>query len=152
MDFMRRTPDASPGVMEFLIATATQEFQAQGAALLSLSGAPLARMTPDGRSPALHKVLDILAASLEPAYGFRSLLAFKAKFQPTYNPLYLTYPGATDLPTIANAIGRAYLPHITPHEGFKLARRLITRLRRQKPPTINIPPRSVEGHLRSARL
>ena len=152
MDFMRRTPDASPGVMEFLIATATQEFQAQGAALLSLSGAPLARMTPDGRSPALHKVLDILAASLEPAYGFRSLLAFKAKFQPTYNPLYLTYPGAADLPTIANAIGRAYLPHITPHEGFKLARRLITRLRRQKPPTINIPPRSVEGHLRSARL
>jgi len=135
LDFMRRTPDASPGVMEFLIATATQEFQAQGAALLSLSGAPLARMTPDGRSPALHKVLDILAASLEPAYGFRSLLAFKAKFQPTYKPLYLTYPGTADLPTIANAISRAYLPHITPHEGFQLARRLITRPRRQNRPS-----------------
>lgn len=135
LDFMRRSPEAPPGVMEFLIATAALDFQVQGAELVSLSGAPLARMSRDGQSPALRKMLDILAASLEPAYGFRSLFAFKAKFQPTYRPLYMTYPDPTDLPAIANSIGRAYLPHISRHEGLQLARRLLTRPAHHRTPT-----------------
>ena len=45
LDLMRRRPDAPPGVMEFLIATAALDVRADGATLLSLSGAPLARTT-----------------------------------------------------------------------------------------------------------
>ena len=48
LDLMRRRPDAPPGIMEFLIATAAVDVRADGAALLSLSGAPLARTATDG--------------------------------------------------------------------------------------------------------
>jgi phosphatidylglycerol lysyltransferase len=34
-------------------------------------------------------VLDLAGHALEPVYGFRSLLAFTAKFQPRYEPLFL---------------------------------------------------------------
>jgi lysylphosphatidylglycerol synthetase-like protein (DUF2156 family) len=66
---------------------------------------------------------------LEPVYGFRSLLLFKAKFQPTYRPLFLTYPDPTALPAIGNAVGRAYLPTIT----LRQAARMITAYRQAAP-------------------
>ena len=42
LDVMRRAGIASPGTMEFLIATAALTFQTEGARWMSLSGAPLA--------------------------------------------------------------------------------------------------------------
>ena len=90
LDLMRRRTDAPPGTIEFLIATAALDVRADGATLLSLSGAPLARKATDGDS--LQHLLDRLARRLEPVYGFGSLLAFKAKFQPLYRPLFLAYP------------------------------------------------------------
>ena len=134
LDFMRRHPAASPGIMEFLVATAALKFQQQGVQTMSLSGAPLARINRNDHRPgALHHVLNLLGRALEPAYGFRSLLAFKAKFQPTYTPLYMSYPDEADLPSIANAIGRAYLPHITGRQSFQLIRRLTYRRHPAKP-------------------
>jgi lysylphosphatidylglycerol synthetase-like protein (DUF2156 family) len=58
-------------------------------------------------------------------YGFRSLLAFKAKFQPRYEPLFLAYPDPVALPAIGVAIGRAYLPDLTARQSA----RLLTRMR-----------------------
>jgi hypothetical protein len=54
--------------------------------------------------------LDRLAAELEPLYGFRSLHAFKSKFQPRYEPLHLVFPDEAALPRIAVGLTRAYLP------------------------------------------
>ena len=71
---------------------------------------------------------------MEPVYGFQSLLHFKAKFQPVYQPLYLTYPDPAALGSIATAIGRAYLPHLTSRQAL----RLLTKLRR---PHTNHGPR-----------
>jgi len=87
LDFMRRRSAGFKPSMEFLIATAALLLQAEGAQFLSLSGAPLARdkrgphevAVPDGT---LQRLLELLGRSLEPVYGFRSLLAFKSKFQP----------------------------------------------------------------------
>jgi phosphatidylglycerol lysyltransferase len=64
---------------------------------------------------------------MEPVYGFRSLFTFKAKFQPTYRPMYMAYPDAAALPRIANAVSRAYLPHVTVRQGLRLAARMIGR-------------------------
>ena len=58
-------------------------------------------------------------------YGFQSLLQFKAKFQPVYQPLYLAYPDPAAFAAIATAIGRAYLPHLT----LRQALRMLTKLR-----------------------
>jgi lysylphosphatidylglycerol synthetase-like protein (DUF2156 family) len=120
LDFMRRRGDSFPGSMEFLIASSAMRFREEGAEFLSLSGAPLARLDRGTRTSALQRVLDRTGRALEPVYGFSSLLAFKSKFQPRYHPLYLIYPDPAALLTIAGAIGRAYLPKITPRQTIRL--------------------------------
>lgn len=128
LDFMRRR-GSSPfkGVMEFLIASAAQSVREEGAEFLSLSGAPLARLARGQEVTALDRILDVTGKALEPVYGFRSLLSFKAKFQPEYRPLYMAYRDASTLPAIGNAISRAYLPHLTARQGLRLARKLARR-------------------------
>ena len=131
LDFMRRAGDGFRGVMEFLIASAALGFQEEGARFLSLSGAPLARIDRSGsvagpvQPVPLQRVLDVAGKALEPVYGFRSLLAFKAKFQPQYFPLYMCYPDPAALPAIGNAIGRAYLPHTSAVQMVRLSRKLM---------------------------
>lgn len=127
LDFMRRRATGFRGVMEFLIASAALSFQEEGAEFLSLSGAPLARLDRGQQPGALQRLLDFAGRALEPVYGFRSLFAFKAKFQPTYQPLYLAYPDPAALPRIANAISRAYLPNMGPRQGLRLVRRVLSR-------------------------
>ncbi|WP_051944516.1 bifunctional lysylphosphatidylglycerol flippase/synthetase MprF [Streptacidiphilus rugosus] len=122
LDFMRRSGEGFRGVMEFLIATAALGFKEEGAEFLSLSGAPLARIDRGEQAVPLQRVLDIAGKALEPVYGFRSLLAFKAKFQPEYLPLYMAYPDPAQLPAIGSAIGKAYLPHTTPSQMLRLSR------------------------------
>jgi phosphatidylglycerol lysyltransferase len=125
LDFMRRRTDSPGGLMEFLIATAALDIQAEGGRFLSLSGAPLARVDSAGPVEGVQRLLDILARRLEPVYGFGSLLAFKAKFQPVYQPLFLVYPDPVALPAIGTALARAYLPDLTPRELTRLARAVL---------------------------
>ena len=124
LDFMRRRTTGFPGVMEFLIATAALQFRDDGAEFLSLSGAPLARIDRGHDPDAVQRLLDMLGRVLEPVYGFRTLLDFKAKFQPTYQPLWMAYPDPAALPAIANAITKSYLPHLTARQGSRLLRKL----------------------------
>lgn len=108
LDMMRRKTDGFRPVVEFLIAEACLTFQAEGAELVSLSGAPLVR-SDKGKSSAVQKILDVMGKLAEPMYGFASLHAFKAKFQPRREPLYLVYRGTGDLPRIGVAVLAAYL-------------------------------------------
>jgi lysylphosphatidylglycerol synthetase-like protein (DUF2156 family) len=123
LDFMRRRADGFRGSMEFLIASAALRGQAEGDEFLSLSGAPLARADQD-EAAGVQRALDLAARLLEPVYGFRSLLAFKAKFRPVHQPLYLAYADSAALPSIGNAVARAYLPDMTPRQFTRLARSL----------------------------
>ena len=131
LDFMRRRGSGFRLGMDFLIASAALSLQDEGSRFLSLSGAPLARTinreTDGGGSPVMDRLLDLLGATLEPVYGFRSLLAFKSKFAPEYVPLFMTYPDPAALPAIANALTRAYLPDLSLGQGLVLARRIVER-------------------------
>jgi phosphatidylglycerol lysyltransferase len=122
LDFMRRNTESGTfhGIMEFLIATAALTFQEEGARFVSLSGAPLARLDRGEQPCTVQRLLDMMASTMEPMYGFKSLLQFKAKFQPVYQPLYLTYPDPAALGAIAAAISRAYLPNLTSRQGLRL--------------------------------
>lgn len=117
LDFMRRLSGGFRPVMEYLIASAALWAKDEGYEVLSLSGAPLAHATSkdneDASSAALDQVLDVLGQTLEPVYGFRSLLHFKAKFLPEYAPIYLAVPTVAELPTAGLAIAHAYLPQLT---------------------------------------
>jgi lysylphosphatidylglycerol synthetase-like protein (DUF2156 family) len=122
LDVMRRRPDGFRSVMEFMIAEACVAFRDQGARFVSLSGAPLARSDEPGADTELaqiDKVLDALGGALEPLYGFRSLHAFKAKFRPRHEPIYLAFRDESDLPRIGVALTRAYLPDATPGQLIK---------------------------------
>lgn len=129
LDFMRRSSDAFPGVMEFLIGSAAIMMKDKGLESISLSGVPLAKR-PHGTSEStaqegvLDRLQSFLSKSLEPAYGFESLMFFKSKFHPHYETLYMAYADPVALPTIARAIGRAYLPDVTTRGALRLLWRL----------------------------
>lgn len=129
IDFMRRSDDSMNGIMEFLIASAALHMKDTGAEVLSLSGAPLASkpLAPGETAPeptGMSRLLEFLARTLEPAYGFSSLFRFKAKFNPDYETISMAYPDPLALPAIGVAIGRAYLPEVSPKEALALARTL----------------------------
>jgi lysylphosphatidylglycerol synthetase-like protein (DUF2156 family) len=124
--------------MEFLIASAALSLESEGFEFLSLSGAPLAKVATDDSSNSIEpevmtlagvmdNVLEFLGRTLEPVYGFRSLLAFKSKFQPRYVPLHMVFADPAALPSIGNAVGRAYLPTVSLGQGVKLVRTIIGR-------------------------
>jgi lysylphosphatidylglycerol synthetase-like protein (DUF2156 family) len=130
LDFMRRADGSMPGTMEYLIASSALHMKEEGVEVLSLSGAPLASApVPKGEEPPEPTVMtglsEFLAKTLEPAYGFSSLFKFKAKFNPTYSTIYMVYPDPLALPTIGGAIGRAYLPSMSPKEAVSLVRTLV---------------------------
>jgi lysylphosphatidylglycerol synthetase-like protein (DUF2156 family) len=125
LDVMRRLSGGFRYSMEFLISSACLEFKQEGCQLVSLSGAPLAKAGVDDsavdRGP-LDGFLDRLGGTLEPYYGFRSLNAFKSKFQPRFEPLFLVFPDEAALPRIGLALSRAYLPDAGLHDFVTLAR------------------------------
>jgi lysylphosphatidylglycerol synthetase-like protein (DUF2156 family) len=110
LDVMRRRPDGFRPVMEFMIASACLSFKEQGAQIVSLSGAPLARSEEDDNVTPVEAVLNQLGELLEPVYGFRSLHQFKTKFKPRYEPLFMVYPDEAALPRIGVALTQAFLP------------------------------------------
>jgi lysylphosphatidylglycerol synthetase-like protein (DUF2156 family) len=107
------------GVMEFLIASMALQAREEGIEFLSLSVAPLA-MSSEGEGE-LPRALETLARLLEPAYGFRSLAAFKEKFQPALRPVVLAFPDPLALPGIGIALARAYLPDMSLPDVARLA-------------------------------
>ncbi|WP_219106347.1 bifunctional lysylphosphatidylglycerol flippase/synthetase MprF [Austwickia sp. TVS 96-490-7B] len=139
LDFMRRPHHGFRHTMEVLIGQAALDLQAEGCQELSLSGAPLAKVPPaDGVGTsrpgvlpaAVDAMLELVGRELEPVYGFRSLLRFKAKFQPSYRPMYLLYADPAVLPAIARAVTRAYVPDAS----FGLAWRVVEQMRKNRAP------------------
>ena len=146
LDVMRRREDADGfrPVMELLIATSLARFRDEGCTWASLSASPLVRGGTPAESEgaaftaaAVDRAVDRLAARLEPYYGFRSLHAFKAKFSPRFEPLYLVYPDDLALPRIGVALVRAYLPGVRLRDLAALSR--------------NRPPRSVQASAQPRR-
>lgn len=113
LDLMRRRDGGFHSVMEFLIGSSLRYFSAEGAEIASLSGAPLAHTQHSAAQEPVDRVLVSLSRALEPLYGFGSLHAFKAKFNPRTQPMYLLYRDESDLPRIARGLTRAFLPEAT---------------------------------------
>jgi lysylphosphatidylglycerol synthetase-like protein (DUF2156 family) len=122
LDFMRRAIDGLKGVMDFLIATSALSFKAEGFEFVSLSGVPLPVDARNGPATLMDPALHALGTALNRIFGFDTLLAFKDKFRPIYQALYLAYRDGMDLPRIACSIGRAYLPGLTMRQAIGVGR------------------------------
>ena len=118
LDVMRRRTTGWRPAIEFLIGKAALYAQDEGLEFLSLSGAPLRRSADD--TSVFGPLTDALAAIMEPLYGFTSLHAFKRKFKPRTQPLYLAVPEPTALATVGLAISHAYVPSVSPAQTLTL--------------------------------
>lgn len=129
LDFMRRRTNGFKGVMEFLIASAVTHFKPD-ISMISLSGSPLANAgghSSNGDSPTVDKVLAMLSDALEPMYGFKSLAAFKSRFQPQHRTLYMYYQDPLALPSIGLAITAAYLPGLSTTQSTIILKQLMSK-------------------------
>ena len=118
LDVMRRRTTGWRPAIEFLIGKAALSAQEEGLEVLSLSGAPLSRSADD--TSAFGALTDALAAIMEPLYGFSSLHAFKRKFKPRTQSLYLAVPDPASLATVGLAISHAYVPRVSPAQTLTL--------------------------------
>ncbi|AKK02056.1 phosphatidylglycerol lysyltransferase domain-containing protein [Corynebacterium epidermidicanis] len=120
LDFMRRDTEGFRPVVEFLIAETLLCAHEEGLAWISLSGAPLAV----AGTGVLGGVLERVGGALEPLYGFRSLAAFKRKFQPSHEEWLLAYRDELALPAIGMAVSKCYLPRMDAGQVVHVVRSL----------------------------
>jgi len=108
LDLMRRGDRVPPGVMETLVVDSLADFAARGRAVASLGGVPLAATSE--RTDRTSQLLGWLYEHGNAVYAAKGLFKFKDKFDPRWEPMYLAYPRAADVPRIGLAALRAFLP------------------------------------------
>ncbi|GIF23743.1 lysyl-tRNA synthetase class 2 [Actinoplanes tereljensis] len=115
LDLMRGDRTADNGLTELMIATALEEAASLGVRRVSLNFAVLrsvfARAEELGAGPVLrlwHRLLKVASR----LWQIESLYRSNAKYQPAWEPRYLCFPTARDLPRIAVAAltAEAFLP------------------------------------------
>ncbi len=97
--------------MDFLIASAAAQFRAEGAAIMSLGLSPLAGSEDEdctADAEWLERLRGLLFERFNQFYHFKGLNVFKSKFAPDWEPRYMVFPAATDLPKVAYAVVRAH--------------------------------------------
>ncbi|NMG36140.1 bifunctional lysylphosphatidylglycerol flippase/synthetase MprF [Azoarcus sp. TTM-91] len=93
IDLMRFLPGAPNGVMDVLLLRLILHFQGEGYAWFTLGMAPLSGLSGSEAAPVWHRVGRAVFEHGERFYNFSGLRAFKAKFQPEWQPRYLAVSG-----------------------------------------------------------
>lgn len=134
LDLMRRDREAAGGLNEFLIVAALRAAPALGVARLSLNFAVFRSALERGERLGAGFVLRAWRGVLLFAsrwFQIETLYRFNAKFRPVWQPRYLCYPSAADLPRIALAALEAEAFIVWPSPGVARLRRVLGR----RPPT-----------------
>ena len=107
-DLMRKTADAPNGTMDFLFVKMLEHFKNQGFHRCNLGMVPMS---------GIEKAENAQEAAIKLAYErigqfahYRSLRAFKEKFEPEWTMMYLAYPSALDLAFLPGALGQVIEP------------------------------------------
>lgn len=129
LDLMRRSEQACPGVMEYLLVHAIEHVKAQGAEMVSLGLAPLSNVNSSEQTLFGKKLDSLLQRTGQPGKQ-QALYAFKKKFQPGWESRYLVYSSTLTLPKAGLALYRVHQPDRSLVQA--LARLLKERLRRER--------------------
>jgi len=89
VDLMRFGADAPTGAMDYLFAELLRWAAAEGYAALDLGMAPLAGIDAHRRAPLASKLSALVYGYGERLYGFEGLRAYKNKFLPRWEPVFL---------------------------------------------------------------
>jgi lysyl-tRNA synthetase class 2 len=102
LDLMRRRPDATNGMTEFLIAKAALALGARGFQRVSLSFAAWGRLLDLAEGAGIPRRLQrLMAKGLNPFFQIQSLRDFNQKFGPEWVPRSVVIDEVSDLPRIA---------------------------------------------------
>jgi len=128
LDLMRRDRAADPGLNEYLITAALRACPGLGVTRVSLNFAvfrsALERGGRLGAGPIIRAWRGVLVFASR-WFQIESLYRFNAKFQPEWQPRYIVFPGAGDLPRIAIAALEAEAFIVWPHPRIRQLRRLM---------------------------
>jgi phosphatidylglycerol lysyltransferase len=100
IDMMRFRHDAPKGIMETLFIHLMNWGKAQGYRWFALGMAPLSGFETSPLASLWNRLGAFLYEHGEAIYNFQGLRAYKEKFDPTWQPHYLAYPGGLRLPRI----------------------------------------------------
>jgi len=98
IDMMRFSAAAPRPVMDFLFTECLLWAKGEGFARFDLGMAPLAGLEAHRLAPAMSRIGAFVFEHGGSVYGFEGLRAFKEKFHPVWEPLYLAAPTARALP------------------------------------------------------
>jgi phosphatidylglycerol lysyltransferase len=100
LDLMRHDPDASRGVMEYVLIQLMLWGKCEGYRWFNLGMAPLAGLPNRAHGPRWSSVGGLIFRRGEHFYNFQGLRDYKQKFDPIWEPRYLASPGGLALPRI----------------------------------------------------
>ncbi len=98
IDLMRHLPGQSPVLMDGFMTEIILHAQQEGYGWFSLGGAPLSGLPDHPRAPLWARVGTLIYRHGADYYSFEGLRAFKEKFLPVWQPIYLTCPGRMAIP------------------------------------------------------
>jgi phosphatidylglycerol lysyltransferase len=100
VDLMRHEADAPKGVMEFLFGHLMLWAKQQGYRWFNMGMAPLSGFQRRALAPLWSRLGSLLYRHGEHFYNFQGLRAYKAKFDPVWEPKYIACPGGLALPRV----------------------------------------------------
>jgi len=125
LDLMRRDRAADPGLNELLIVAALRAAPDLSVNRLSLNfsvfRSALERGGKLGAGPVLRLWREVLLIASR-WFQIESLYRFNAKFRPVWEPRFVCYPHARDVPRIAIAALEAEAFLVWPHQWWRLRR------------------------------
>jgi phosphatidylglycerol lysyltransferase len=114
VDLIRHYPHVEHGVMEFLFTRMLEFAKEKGYDTFSLGLSALVGVGEKPEDPRVEKALHVISEYISRFFNFKGLHNFKEKFHPQWEPRYLIYPGAANLPLLVNSLiqvhsGKNYL-------------------------------------------
>jgi phosphatidylglycerol lysyltransferase len=106
MDLMRRRTDAPNGIMDYLFIQLFLYAKERGFERVNLGMAPMAGFQEREHASAEERAIHGFFQQLNFLFSFRGLRHWKAKFATSWEPRYLIYRHALDLPRLALALRR----------------------------------------------
>jgi phosphatidylglycerol lysyltransferase len=106
VDLMRRRNEGPNGVMDYTFVKLFLYLKERGFERFNLGMAPMAGFQEQEEASPEERAIHAFFQHLNFLFSFKGLLAYKAKFASIWEPRYVMYRSALDLPRLGFALGK----------------------------------------------